>query len=57
MQETQNWFAGVDWASQKHDVWIADASGKRLGKRAFAHSGEGLAQNVRLAHRDKRRQA
>ena len=44
MHETQSWFAGVDWASQKHDVWLADASGKRLGKRTFAHSGEGLAQ-------------
>jgi transposase len=44
MHETQNWFAGVDWASQKHDVWLADASGKRLGKRTFEHSGEGLAQ-------------
>ncbi len=44
MQETQSWFAGVDWASQKHDVWLADANGKRLGKRTFEHSGEGLAQ-------------
>src|SRR6516162_3680892 len=44
MRETQTWFAGVDWASQKHDVWLADANGKRLGKRTFAHSGEGLAQ-------------
>jgi transposase len=44
MHEIQSWFAGVDWASQKHDVWLADANGKRLGKRTFAHSGEGLAQ-------------
>ena len=44
MRETQSWFAGVDWASQKHDVWLADASGKRLGKRTFTHNGEGLAQ-------------
>ena len=44
MHETQSWFAGVDWASQKHDVWLADASGKRLGKRTFEHSGKGLAQ-------------
>jgi len=43
MQETQSWFVGVDWASQKHDVWLADASGKCLGKRTFEHSGEGLA--------------
>ena len=44
MHEIQTWFAGAGWASQKHDVWLTDASGKRLGKRTFAHSGEGLAQ-------------
>ncbi len=44
MHQNQSWFAGVDWASQKHDVWLADANGKRLGKRTFEHSGEGLAQ-------------
>ncbi len=44
MHQNQSWFAGVDWASQKHDVWLADGSGKRLGKRTFEHSGEGLAQ-------------
>ena len=44
MDEIQSWFTGVDWASQKHDVWLTDASGKRLGKRTFAHSGVGLAQ-------------
>jgi len=44
MQETQCWFAGVDWASEKHDVWLTDASGKRVGVRVFAHGGEGLAQ-------------
>ena len=44
MDKTPKWFAGAGWASQKHDVWLADASGKRLGKRTFEHSGEGLAQ-------------
>ena len=43
MHQNQSWFAGVDWASQKHDVWLANASGKRLGKRTFEHSGAGLA--------------
>src|SRR6516165_681683 len=44
MHETQSWFVGVDWASQKHDVWLTDAGGKRLGKRTFEHSGVGLVQ-------------
>jgi transposase len=44
MSETRIWFAGVDWASEKHDVWLTDGNGKRLGLRTFAHGGEGLAQ-------------
>ena len=44
MNQTQMYFAGVDWASEKHDVWLTDAGGKRLGMRTFTHSGEGLAQ-------------
>ena len=37
-------YVGVDWASEKHDVWLTDAAGKRLGYKIFAHSGEGLNQ-------------
>jgi transposase len=37
-------YTGVDWASEKHDVWLTDAAGKRLGYKVFAHSGEGLGQ-------------
>ena len=38
------WFAGIDWASQKHQVCLLDAAGKILGERQFAHSGTGLAE-------------
>jgi transposase len=38
------WFAGVDWASQKHQVCLLDAAGKILGERQFVHSGAGLAE-------------
>jgi transposase len=38
------WFAGVDWASSKHDVSLADDSGKVVGRRTVEHSGAGLAQ-------------
>jgi len=44
MIETRNFYAGVDWASQKHDVWLTDGSGERLGLRNFVHGGEGLKQ-------------
>jgi transposase len=34
--------AGVDWASEKHDVLIADAVGERLFAGSFAHDENGL---------------
>ena len=43
MSQAQIFYAGVDWASEKHDVWVTDAAGKRLGYKIFAHSGEGLS--------------
>ena len=43
-QASRPWFAGVDWASSKHDVSLTDDSGKVVGRRTFEHSGAGLAQ-------------
>ena len=43
MVDERNWFVGVDWASETHHVRVSDARGRKLGARAFAHSGEGLA--------------
>jgi hypothetical protein len=42
MTEKQ-WFAGVDWASENHHVYLIDSDGKRLGERQFRH-GAGLAE-------------
>lgn len=44
MSENKGFYAGVDWASEKHDVWLTDAQGHRIGMRTFTHGGEGLAQ-------------
>jgi transposase len=38
------WFAGIDWASQMHQVCLINAIGKIIGERAFAHDGAGLAE-------------
>jgi transposase len=35
-------YAGVDWASDKHDVLVADASGVELLAATFAHDEPGL---------------
>jgi transposase len=35
-------YAGVDWASEKHDVLVCDAAGEKLLTAAFAHDEKGL---------------
>src|ERR1700694_3145944 len=35
-------YAGVDWASDKHDVLIADPAGEKLLAATFAHDEKGL---------------
>src|SRR4030081_898116 len=35
-------YAGVDWASEKHDVLVADAAGKRLLAATFGHDEQGV---------------
>ena len=35
-------YAGVDWASEKHDVLVADAAGEELLAATFAHDERGL---------------
>jgi transposase len=44
MSETKRWYAGVDWGSQSHCVFLTDGPGRKLGQRFFKHSGEGLAE-------------
>ena len=42
MAEEIEWFAGIDWASQSHQVYLVDARGECLGERAVAHGGAGI---------------
>jgi len=37
-------YAGVDWGSQNHCVFLSDSEGLKIGERVFKHSGEGLAE-------------
>lgn len=36
-------YAGVDWASESHHVFLTDQAGRKLGEKVFRHGGEGLA--------------
>jgi transposase len=40
----QRWYAGVDWASESHHVFLTDGHGRKTGEKIFKHSGEGLAE-------------
>jgi hypothetical protein len=42
-EEERNWFVGVDWASETHQVRLSDAKGRKNGEKTFAHGGAGLA--------------
>jgi transposase len=44
MTQDVEWFTGIDWASQTHQVCLVDAGGKIVGERGFAHGGAGLAE-------------
>src|SRR5215469_30780 len=44
MTENVQWFAGIDWASQTHQVCLIDGGGKIVGERGFAHGGAGLCE-------------
>ena len=42
--EEIEWFVGIDWASQSHQVCLVDARGECLGERAVAHGGAGIEE-------------
>jgi transposase len=43
MEEVAQWFVGVDWGREAHQVCVLDAAGAIVGERAFTHGGAGLA--------------
>lgn len=43
MADQNQWYVGVDWASENHHVFLTDSDGKKIGERIFKHGGEGLA--------------
>ena len=39
-----DWFVGIDWGSQQHQVCVLDRNRRLVGERAVAHDGASLAQ-------------
>jgi transposase len=44
MSDQRRWYAGVDWGSQSHCVFLTDSDGRKIGEKIFKHGGEGLAE-------------
>src|SRR5208337_4847104 len=44
MANQEQWYAGVDWASESHHVLLTDGDGRKIGEKIFKHGGEGLAE-------------
>jgi transposase len=44
MAEEVEWFVGIDWASENHQVCLVDARGERVGERTVAHGGAGIEE-------------
>lgn len=44
---TEQWFVGVDWATEQHQVCVLAGDGKVVGEREVAHSGDGIADLCR----------
>ena len=44
MAEEVEWFVGIDWASENHQVCLVDAHGKVCGERTVAHGGAGIEE-------------
>jgi transposase len=40
--------SGIDWASEHHDVHVADGEGEVLARRRFAHTEEGVSELIEL---------
>ena len=43
MSEMFDWYVGIDWASEVHQVCLVDDRGAVRGERAVRHGGEELA--------------
>jgi len=46
MSNDFQWFAGIDWGSEKHRVCLMDGEGRTIAERWVEHSGRSLAELV-----------
>ena len=44
MPEPFDWFVGIDWAAESHEVCVLDAERRVIDRQTIEHSGAGVAQ-------------
>ena len=50
MIDQRRWYAGVDWASESHHVFLTDGDGLKIGEKIFKHRVEGAVEWAALIH-------
>jgi transposase len=44
VSETFDWFVGIDWATESHEVCVIDPAGAVVERRSVPHTGDGLRE-------------
>lgn len=45
-----NSYAGIDWATRMHALWVVDRNGETLANEPFPHSEPGLEELISRMH-------
>ena len=40
--EQYDWWVGIDWATQAHQVWVLDGKGRQVAERSVKHAGSAI---------------
>ena len=46
MTQRYEWWVGIDWGSEVHQVVVVNAQGDRVSERRIAHSGTAIAEGI-----------
>jgi hypothetical protein len=44
LETEYQWFVGIDWGGEFHQVCVLDRNRRLIGQRSISHGGEGLAE-------------
>ncbi|HSU32763.1 MAG TPA: IS110 family transposase [Bryobacteraceae bacterium] len=47
METKYQWFVGIDWGGEAHQVCVLDRDRRKLGERSIKHDGEGIGELIK----------